>query len=128
VSPQLILQTSDLINNFLHEQNQKESYISREYVKKELHQHRMDAFLNGVDITDKELASQVSQIIIRNLRAIILLSQRHKNDEQFLYRPNDMRRQDISGNTAMQIPARGEYANRKKKTEGELPDRFIRIS
>ena len=127
-SPQVVLLTTQKINVYLNQQNQKESYISEAWVFATLKTHITKSIETGLILTESELAERVASIAIRRIRANIVAAQRFVNDEQLLYRPYDERNQDFSDNTFAQIPARGEMALRKQRYDGELPDRFVDFS
>ena len=124
-SPQLVLLTTQKINAYLCQQNQKKSYISEAWVFSTLKTHIASSFETGLVLNDSELSDRVATIAIRRIRANIVTAQRFMNDEQMMYRPFEERNQDLSGNTFTQIPNRGEPALKAQRYDGELPNRFI---
>jgi len=127
-SPQLVLLTTQKINNYLKSQNQDKSYISEKWVYLSLKEHIYNSTQVGLIMNDNEISDRVTTIAVRRLRANIATSTRFKNEwKDLMSRPGDTRDNNFHLTEIAQIPQRGEKVD-KKKQQIILPDRHISYS
>ena len=126
-SAALVNRTVKKVNDFLMKQNQKESFVSEDYVKRLLYRFNNDLFQTGSTLTDEEISTRVASIINKKIYGDIIHAKRFQEDNQFLFRPFEERTQVYDKDSWLQVQPRGEMALRRRRSDNKALDRLINV-